>query len=201
MLSCSALWQQKQSKASIEELCGGRKNFIAPGKRGGLPEHGRNGTVLFFAKLDGVFYRRIVELAAEAIEQFELDPDCGRFCGAFARANHFQRFDLLPLLLQDGDYVGGGAGSERQQHEFHRAGRFVRRAVGIDGYRVPGRANGYKFLFANPLHGSGLHAASWEKDSRTRTWKRVAGISTWPSIRFYFELRGPAGSLNSAWQE
>src|SRR5260370_5631384 len=108
MLSCSALWQQKQSKASIEELCGGRKNFIAPGKRGGLPEHGRNGTVLLFAKLDGVFYRRIVELAAEAIEQFEFDPDRRRLRRAFARTNHFQLFELLPLLFQDGHYLRVG---------------------------------------------------------------------------------------------
>jgi hypothetical protein len=28
---------------------------------------------------------------------------------------------------------------------------------------VSGRADGYEFLFANPLHGSGLHAASTEK--------------------------------------
>src|SRR5260370_7145387 len=96
MLSCLALWQQKQSKASIEELCGRRKNFIAPGQRGGFPEHGRNGTVLLFAKLDGVFYPHIVELAAEAIDQFEFDPDPGRFSLAFPPPNHFHPFPLLP---------------------------------------------------------------------------------------------------------
>jgi len=59
-------------------------------------------------------------------------------------------------------------------------GRFVRRTVGIDGNRVPGRAGGDKFLFSNPLYGCSLHAAPEEKNSRMGNVKRatqdVAGV-------------------------
>src|ERR1700687_1052725 len=117
-------------------LGGRRKNFIAPRKRRRFPQHRRNGAVLVLAKLDGVLYRRVIELAAETIEHFQLGPDRRRLCRTFARANHFQRFELLPLLFQDDDHVGGGAGPQRQQQKLHWAGRRVRRTVGIDGHRV-----------------------------------------------------------------
>src|SRR6266436_5449977 len=80
-----------------------RKNFIAPGKRRGFPEHGCNRAVLLFTELNGVFYRRVVELAAQTIDHFQLNPDRGRLGSTFAGTNHFQRFELLPLLFEDGD--------------------------------------------------------------------------------------------------
>src|SRR5438105_4814322 len=67
-----------------------RKNFIAPGKRRRFLEHSRHGTILVLAELDGVFYGCVVELAAEAIEDFQLGPNRGRVGRAFARTNHFE---------------------------------------------------------------------------------------------------------------
>src|SRR5713101_8035914 len=150
-----------------------RKNFIAPRKRRRFPEHGRHRTVLVFAELDGVLHRSVVELAAETIEHFQLNPDGRRFRGSFARTNYLQRFELLPLLLEDHDHVGGGTGTQRKKYKLHRAGRFVRRTVGIDGNRVPGRARGHEFFFSNPFHGCSLHAASPRKHSRTGNLKRA----------------------------
>src|SRR5438874_806254 len=63
---------------------GWRKNFIAPGKRRRFLEHGRHGTILVLAELDGVLYGCVVELAAEAIEDFQLGPNRGRVGRAFA---------------------------------------------------------------------------------------------------------------------
>src|SRR5258708_31521545 len=150
-------------EASVWPLRGRRKNFIAPRKRRRFPEHGRNGAVLVLAELDGVLYGRVVELAAETIKHFQPGPDRGRLRRTFARADHFQRFELLPLLFQDDDYVGGSAGTQRQQQQLHLAGRLVLRTVGIDGHRVSGRARGHEFLFANPLYSSSLHVASPEE--------------------------------------
>src|SRR2546421_6746056 len=82
-----------------QALRGWRKNFIAPRKRRGLLEHGRHRAVLVLAELDGVLYGWVVELAAETIEYFQLGPDGGRLGRAFARANHFERFEFLPFLL------------------------------------------------------------------------------------------------------
>src|SRR5229473_3724382 len=109
MLPPSAQQRKRPAHASPWPLRGRWKNFIAPRKRGSLPEHGGNGTILVFAELNGVLDRRVVEWAAETIEHFQLGPDLRRLRGTFARANHFQRFQLLPLLFQDDDHVGGGA--------------------------------------------------------------------------------------------
>src|SRR6266851_868947 len=179
MLSCSARWRGLV-EASVWPLRGRRKDFIAPRKRRRFPEHGRNGAVLVLAELDGVLYRHVVESAAETIEQFQLGPDRGRLRRAFARANHFQRFELLPLLFQDDDHVGGGAGPQGQQHKLHRARRLVRGTVGIDGYRVPGRAGCNKFLLANPLYGSGLHPAASEEGSLNRVCSHVCTMDSLP---------------------
>src|SRR5258707_13850363 len=51
-----------------------RKNFIAPGKRCGFPEHGCNGAVLVFTELNGVLYRRVLEVAAQTIAHFQPNP-------------------------------------------------------------------------------------------------------------------------------
>src|SRR5713226_6223246 len=146
-------WRRGVAKASARLLRRRWKNFIAPRKRRRFPEHGRNRAVLVFAELDSVLYRGVVELATETIEHFKLGPDRGRLRRTFARTNHFQRIELLSFFLQDDDYVGGGAGAQR----------VVRRTVGIDGERVSGRARGQELLFANPLHGSSLHAVPREK--------------------------------------
>src|SRR5260370_19361357 len=116
MLSHSIRRRQSLKIAYAWQLGGRRKNFIAPRKSGSFPKHGRNGAVLVLAELDGVLYRQVVELATKTIEYFQLRPDRRRLCRAFAQANHFQRFELLPLLFQDDYNVGGGAGPYRQQH-------------------------------------------------------------------------------------
>src|SRR5437879_12071556 len=66
-------------------LRGRRKYLIAPRKGRSFPQHGRNGAVFVLAELDGVFYRLIVELAAQTIEYFQLGPNRGRFRRTFAR--------------------------------------------------------------------------------------------------------------------
>src|SRR5258708_26142796 len=99
---------------SVWPLRGRRKNFIAPRERRRFPEHGRNGAVLVLAELDGVLYAHVVELAAETIEQFQLGPDRGRLRRAFARANHLQRFELLPRLFPDDYHFGCTPSSQRQ---------------------------------------------------------------------------------------
>src|ERR1700676_1304275 len=83
------------------QLGGRRKNLIAPRKRCRFPQHGRNRAVFVLAELDGVLYRFVIELPTETIEYFQVGPDRARLCRAIARANHFQRFELLPLLFQD----------------------------------------------------------------------------------------------------
>src|SRR2546430_12891815 len=102
----------KANLSVSRELAGRGKDFIAPGKRRCFPEHGCNGTVFFLAELDGVLYGRVVELAAKAIEQFQLDPHRGRLRGALAGTNDFQRFELLPFLFQDAYNVRGSASSQ-----------------------------------------------------------------------------------------
>src|SRR5258708_5611700 len=185
-------------EASVWPLRSRRKNFIAPRKRRRFPEHGGDGAVLVLAELDGVLYGRVVGLAAETIKHFHPGPDRGLLRRAFTRTNHFQRFEILAFFFQDDDYVGGSAGPQRQQQKLHRAGRLVRRTVGIDGHRVSGRARRDEFLFANPLHGSSLHEASRRKHSRRKNLKRGTQIAIGFRFVFWFKLRGPACTLNSA---
>src|SRR5882762_3944934 len=82
--------EAEAAEGSGRPLRGRRKNFIAPRKVRSFPQHGRNGAVFVLAELDGVSYRLIVELAAEAIKYFQLGPNRGRLRRTFARADHFQ---------------------------------------------------------------------------------------------------------------
>src|SRR5207247_198239 len=127
-------------------------------------------------ELDGVPDGGIVELAAQTVQDFELAPDRGRLLGALARTDDFERVQLLALLFENGHDVGGGAGAERHEQEFHRAGSLVGLAVGIEGYGVARGAGGHEFLFANPRHGCALHAASFRQEYQTRGWDREARV-------------------------
>src|SRR6201981_469207 len=125
-----------------------RQNLVAPGERGRFPEHCGHRAVFVFAELDGVPDGAIIELAAQAVEDFELGPDRGRLLSALARTDDFERVQLLALLFENGHDVGGGAGAERHEQEFHRAGSLVGLAVGIEGYGVARGAGGHEFLLA-----------------------------------------------------
>src|SRR3989442_10058938 len=147
------------------------EDFVAVGEGGGLLEHGRYGAVFFFAQLDGVLDGGFVQPAAEAIEKLELGPHGRRVGGAFAGGDDFERIEFLPLLFENDDDVGGGAGAKGDEEKLHRAGSFVRFAVGIESDRVARRADAEESLFANPFHGCGLHRETSEergKDSRRR---------------------------------
>jgi len=77
----------------------------------------------------------------------------------------------LPLLFENDDDVGGGAGAKGDEEKLHRAGSLVRFAVGIESDRMARRADAEEFLFADPFHGCGLHREASEergKDSRRR---------------------------------
>src|SRR5437667_1685274 len=160
-------------RASLED-------FVAVGEGGGLLQHGGDGAVFFFAQLDGVLDRGFVQPAAEAIEELELGPHGGRVGSALAGSDDFERIEFLPLLFENDDDVGGGAGAKGDEEKLHRAGSFVRFAVGIESDRVARRADAEELLFANPFHGCGLHRETSEergKDSRRgkKGWK-VEGL-------------------------
>src|SRR5579859_110745 len=143
-----------------KESIRGRKDFMAPGKRGGFLENGGDRTVFLLAELNGVFHGGFVQRSAKAIENFQFFPDGGRLGGAFAGADDFQRFKFLAFFLQDADYIRGRARAESHQDKLHRSRGFVGSAVGIDGDGVAGRAGGHELFFANPLYGCCLHLAS-----------------------------------------
>src|SRR5215468_898199 len=104
-----------------------------------------------------MLHRRFFDGAAQAENDFELDPHSGRFGGALAGANDLKRRDLLALLFEDEHHVGGGAGAERQQHHFHGSGGLVRIPVGIEGHGVARGARAQEFLIPNPLDGCTFH--------------------------------------------
>src|SRR5215472_13914061 len=58
-------------------LGAGRQDFVAPGDGGGFFEHGGHGAVFVFAEPDGVLDCGVIKLAAQAVENFYLDPDGG----------------------------------------------------------------------------------------------------------------------------
>jgi len=113
--------------------------------------------------MDGVFDGGSVEVAAEAVKDFELDPDGRRLGGAFAGADDFDGLKLLALLFENADDVGARAGAESEEQQLHGSGGGVGGAVGVHGNGVAGRANGDEFLCANPLDGGGLHEKLLEK--------------------------------------
>jgi hypothetical protein len=137
----------------------GGKNFIAPGEVGGFFEGGGDGAVFFLGEGDGVLYGGVIEIAAQAEQDFEVDPDGGRFGGAFAGAGDFEGLHLLAFFLKDDDDVGGGAGGQSHEDQLHRAGGCVGFAVGIDEHGVAGGTGGGELLVADPFDGGGLHGS------------------------------------------
>src|ERR1035438_4638573 len=134
-----------------------RKNFEAPGDGGSFLKHSGDGAIFFFAEFDGMFGGGFVDMPAQAVVDFEFFPDGGRFGGAFAGADDFQRLWQLAFFFENADDVGGGAGAESDENKFHRAGGQVGFAVGIDGDRMSRGTDGEELLVAEPFYSGGLH--------------------------------------------
>src|SRR5215471_12050724 len=96
------------------------------------------------------------ETAAKAVEKVEFRPDLGRILGALARTDDFKGLQLLALFLENDDDVGGSAGTQGEQKEFHGAGSGVGGAVGVERDGMARRSDRHKLLFADPLDFSGL---------------------------------------------
>jgi len=181
VLSCSVLQRQGPAEASVLATTRLAERFHSATKARPFPEHGRNGAVLVLAEWMACFTAGVVELAAETIEQFQLRPTVAA-PPHVRRAMNFQGFELLPLLFQDNDHVGGGASpNASSKSSIGRAP--CSSTVGIDGQRVSGRARCHEFLFANPLHGSSLHAAPRERITGGEL-ETSQPDSNWLSIRF-----------------
>lgn len=129
----------------------GGKNFVAPGQLGGFLQGSGNGTIFFFAEMDGVFDGGVIELAAEAEQDIELGVNTRRVGRALAGAYDFKSVELLAFFFEDDDDVRGGAGTEGHEQKLH--GGWRGQMLGIEGDGVARRANGDELLFADPLDG------------------------------------------------
>ena len=140
-----------------EGVLEGWKKLQTPGDLSGFLEHGGNGAVFFLAECNRVARGGFVDLAANAIEDFDFFPDGGRSGGTFAGTDDFKGLQLLAFFLEDDDDVGGSAGTQSGEEEFHGAGRGIGITIGIERDSVAGRSNGDKFLAGDPFCGGGLH--------------------------------------------
>jgi len=135
-----------------------RKNFMAPGDVGSFFERGGNGTIFFFAELDGTLNGRFIELAPKAEEDFELGVDTRRVGRTFAGADDFESVKLLALFFEDDNDVGSGARTESHEKKLHWRGRSE--VIRIEGHGMARRADGDELLFTDPLDCCSLHVES-----------------------------------------
>ena len=76
--------------------------------------------------------RSFVELATQLVNQLEPGPDHGRLGRALAGDDDFERLELLPLLLENDDDIGGRAGAERDEEHLHGSRGGVGLAIGVE---------------------------------------------------------------------
>ena len=131
---------------------------MTPRELGRFLQNCGDGTVFFFAELDGVLYARVIELAAQAENDIELGIDARSIGRTFAGADHFEGMEPLAFFLEDDDDVSGGAGTESHEKQLHgsRGGE----VFGIKSDGMARRTDGDELLFADPLDCCSLHGAS-----------------------------------------
>jgi PmbA/TldA metallopeptidase C-terminal domain len=136
---------------TIEEL-------VTPRNLRRFLQHGRHGAVFIFGQFDRVLQRAFVHRAAQAKQHVQLHPHPGRFGSALAGADHFERFQFLPFLLQDDDDVRRRACAERHQGHLHRRRSGIGLAVGVERHGMTRRVCSREFLLSRPLHSCGWHS-------------------------------------------
>src|SRR5712692_6451922 len=106
----------------------------------GLPQHGRDRTILLFREPHRILDRFVGNLSSHAVDQANLSIDGWRPGRAFRQCTYFQAGEGLTFLAQDAGYVVAGASAQPNEHQLHGAvaGLFV--AVDDDGMSAAGDA-------------------------------------------------------------
>ena len=103
----------------------------------GFFQHGGNGAVLFFGKVNGVFHGFVGDLASDTVDEPNGGEDGWRVGSAVGFGADFEGGEGLALFAKDADYVGAGASAERDEDKLNGAvGGFFFADVDHDG--MPG---------------------------------------------------------------
>src|SRR5208282_2832194 len=134
-----------------------RQNLVSPRNLRRLPQHRRHRTIFRLAQLDRVAHRLLVERPSKPVNDFNLRPNLRRLRRPLARNQHFQRFQLLPLLRQYHRHVHRRARPQRAKQHLHRPRTAFVRASRVELNRFARWHRRQKFLAAHPLHRSCPH--------------------------------------------
>src|SRR5712692_763819 len=114
----------------------------------GLPQHGRDRTILLFREPHRILDRFVGNLSSHAVDQANLSIDGWRAGRAFRQCTYFQAGEGLAFLAQDAGYIVAGAPAEPDEDKLH--GAVAGLLVAVDHNGVAGAGDAVKAVVRDP---------------------------------------------------